>query len=192
MDAVLKWLLAAGVIAVIVEAIITNVVASIRAGAARKRELQGLLRMLYVEIEDNRGTAESLLSAKNPQAGYWTDTVYKNNTWREVRSRLAQLLPNADHLDQLITYYARNENHEKGILKVIEMGSSFSNPDNALAKLMAEQLEQQMDLAIDALEMIKKYIPGTPVGRETVESAKQEVERLQLELDVEKPRHEQE
>jgi|SRR5215217_6108983 hypothetical protein len=192
MDAVLKWLLAAGVIAVIVEAIITNVVASIRAGAASKRELQGLLRMLYVEIEDNRGTAESLLSAKNPQAGYWTDTVYKNNTWREVRSRLAQLLPNADHLDQLITYYARNENHEKGILKVIEMGSSFSNPDNALAKLMAEQLEQQMDLAIDALEMIKKYIPGTPVGRETVESAKQEVERLQLELDVEKPRHEQE
>jgi hypothetical protein len=192
MDAVLKWLLAAGVIAVIVEAIITNVVASIRAGAASKRELQGLLRMLYVEIEDNRGTAESLLSAKNTQAGYWTDTVYKNNTWREVRSRLAQLLPNADHLDQLITYYARNENHEKGILKVIEMGSSFSNPDNALAKLMAEQLEQQMDLAIDALEMIKKYIPGTPVGRETVESAKQEVERLQLELDVEKPRHEQE
>jgi len=192
MDAVLKWLLAAGVIAVIVEAIITNVVASIRAGAASKRELQGLLRMLYVEIEDNRGTAESLLSAKNPQAGYWTDTVYKNNTWREVRSRLAQLLPNADHLDQLITYYARNENHEKGILKAIEMGSSFSNPDNALAKLMAEQLEQQMDLAIDALEMIKKYIPGTPVGRETVESAKQEVERLQLELDVEKPRHEQE
>jgi hypothetical protein len=92
----------------------------------------------------------------------------------------------------LTTYYARNESHEKGILRVIEMGSSFNNPDNALAKLMAELLEQQMDLAVDALEMIKKYIPGTSVGRETVKNADQELERLQRELDSERDRREQE
>jgi hypothetical protein len=192
MDAVLKGLLAAGVLAVIVEAIITNVVASVHGFRARQRELKGLLRMLYVEIETNRGEAELLLSAENPQAGYWTNTVYKNDTWKEVRSRLAQLLPDAGHFDHLTTYYARNESHEKGILRVIEMGSSLYDPDNALAKLMAAQTEQQMDLAIAALEMIKKYIPGTPVRRETVGDAAQEIERLQRELDSERDRREQE
>jgi hypothetical protein len=77
MDAVLKGLLAAGVLAVIIEAIITNVVASVHGFRARQRELKGLLRMLYVEIETNRGEAELLLSAENPQAGYWTNTVSK-------------------------------------------------------------------------------------------------------------------
>ena len=133
-----------------------------------------------------------LLSAENPQVGYWTNTVYKDDTWKEVRSGLAQLLPDADHFDHLTTYYARNESHEKGILRVIEMGSSLYDPDNALAKLMAAQTEQQMDLAIAALEMIKKYIPGTPVGRETVGDAAQEIERLQRELDSERDRREQE
>jgi hypothetical protein len=192
MDALLKLLLAAGVIAVILDAIITNVVASVRENRAHQRELKGLLRMLYVEIEANRGEAELLLSAENPQEGYWTNTVYKDDTWKEVRSRLAQLLPDADHFDQLIVYYARNESQEKGILRVIEIGSSFKNPDNAFAKLNAELLEQQMDLAVDALEMIKKYIPGTPVGRETVENANQEIKRLQRELDSERDRREQE
>jgi hypothetical protein len=46
MDAVLKGLLAAGVIAVIIEAIITNVVAGVHGFRARQRELKGLLRML--------------------------------------------------------------------------------------------------------------------------------------------------
>jgi|SRR5215208_1743948 len=192
MDAVLKGLLAAGVIAVIVEAIITNVAASVRGYRARQRELKGLLRMLYVEIETNRGEAELLLSAENPQAGYWTNTVYKDDTWKEVRSRLAQLLPDADHFDHLTAYYARNDAHEKGILRVIEMGSSLHNPDNAFAKLMAALTEQQMDLAIEALEMIKKYISGTPVGRETVEDAAQEIARLQRELDSERDGRKQE
>jgi hypothetical protein len=189
---VLKWLLAAGVFGVILDAIITNVVASAREKAARQRELQGLLRMLYVEIEDNRGTAELLLDAKKPGPGYWTETVYKDDTWKEVRSRLAQLLPDADHFNHLIAYYARNEHHEKAILKVIVMGSSFNDPDNVLARLMAGLLGQQMDLAAAALEMIREYIPDTPVGRETFENAEQEVERLQRELDAERNRREQE
>jgi hypothetical protein len=69
---VLNVLLAAGVLSVILDAIITNVVTSVRASSAQKRELQGLLRRLYVEIELNRDEAELLLSAKNPKAGPWT------------------------------------------------------------------------------------------------------------------------
>ena len=160
-----------------------------RAEAKREaRELQGLLRMLYVEIEKNRGEAELLLNAEHPQAGYWTDTVYKDATWKEVRSRLAQLLPDADHFDHLTAYYARSESHEKGILKVIEMGSSLYDPRNVFAKLMTELTEQQIDLAVNALEIIKEYIGDAPVGRESVENAAQEIERLQRELDAERDR----
>ncbi len=71
---------------------------------------------------------------------------------------------------------------------MIEMGSSFRNPDNAMAKLLANLLSQQIDLAVDALEMIKGYIGDPPVGRESVEKAKQEMERLQRELDEETER----
>jgi hypothetical protein len=45
MNSILNVLLTAGVISIIADAIIT----SVRAAAARKRELKGLLRMLYVE-----------------------------------------------------------------------------------------------------------------------------------------------
>jgi hypothetical protein len=65
---VLNVLLAAGIFGVILDAIITGY----RERHAREREMLGLLRMLYVEIEVNRGQAELLLSAKNPKAGPWT------------------------------------------------------------------------------------------------------------------------
>jgi hypothetical protein len=188
MDSVLNVLLAAGVIGVILNAIIT----SVRARNARKRELLGLLRMLYLEIEFNRGETELLLRAKNPRSGPWTDTVYKDDTWKEVRSRLAQLMPDADHFDQLTAYYARNDAHERGIFKVIGRGSSFRNPDNVQAKLMAKLLGQQMGLAVAALEMIKGYIGDAPVGRESVENADRELERLQRELDAGEEQREQE
>ncbi len=184
MDRVLNVLLTAGVLSVILNAIITSVLAR----SARKKELLGLLRMLYVEIEVNRGEAELLLSAKNPKAGPWTDAIYEGDTWKEVRSRLSQLMPEADHFNQLVAYYARNDAQERGILRVIEMGSSFRNPDNAMAKLLANLLSQQIDRAVDALEMIKGYIGDPPVGRESVEKAKQEMERLQRELDEETER----
>jgi hypothetical protein len=181
-DSVLNVLLTAGVISVITDAIIT----SVRARNARKKELLGHLRMLYVEIETNRGEAELLLSAKDPKAGPWTGTIYESDTWKEVRSRLSQLMPDADHFNQLVAYYARNNAQERGILRVIEMGSSFRNPGNAFAKLMANLQGEQMSLADDALEMIKGYIGDPPVGRESVEDAEQEMERLQRELDAEK------
>jgi len=142
--------------------------------------------MLYVEIETNRGEAELLLSAPNPNAGPWTGTVYKDDTWKEVRSRLSQLLPDADHFNQLVAYYARNEAQERGIFKAIERGSSFRNPGDAQAKLMANLQEEQMGLAVAALDMIQGYIGDPPVGRESVEDAKREMERLQRELDAEK------
>src|SRR5215204_1726812 len=84
--------------------------------------------MLYVEIEDNRGTAELLLGAKRVP-GYWSETIYKDEAWKEVRGRLAQLLPDAEHFNNLNAYYARNANHQKPILDVIKMGSSFHTPD---------------------------------------------------------------
>jgi hypothetical protein len=155
------------------------------------RELQGLLRMLYVEIEENKGTAELLLGVEKLKPGYWTDTVYKDDTWKEVRARLAQLLPDADHFNQMTAYYARNENHEKGILRVIEIGSSLYDPDNALAKLMRDETMTQIALAVDALEMVKEYIGDAPVDRESLENAAQEMERLQRELDAERYGREQ-
>jgi hypothetical protein len=186
--------LTAGVGSVILGAIITGV----SAWNARKRELLGLLRLLYVEIETNRGEAELLLKAKNLKAGpwtdtvykddTWTDTVYKDDTWKEVRSRLSQLLPDTDHFHQLVAYYARNDAQERGIFLAIKRGSSFSSPGDAQAKLMSEQLEKQMGLAVDALDMIQGYIGDPPVGRESVEDARQELERLQRELDAEKDR----
>jgi hypothetical protein len=176
--------LTAGVGSVILGAIITGV----SAWNARKRELLGLLRLLYVEIETNRGEAELLLKAKNLKAGPWTDTVYKDDTWKEVRSRLSQLLPDTDHFHQLVAYYARNDAQERGIFLAIKRGSSFSSPGDAQAKLMSEQLEKQMGLAVDALDMIQGYIGDPPVGRESVEDARQELEGLQRELDVEKDR----
>jgi hypothetical protein len=176
--------LTAGVGSVILGAIITGV----SAWNARKRELLGLLRLLYVEIETNRGEAELLLKAKNLKAGPWTDTVYKDDTWKEVRSRLSQLLPDTDHFHQLVAYYARNDAQERGIFLAIKRGSSFSSPGDAQAKLMSEQLEKQMGLAVDALDMIQGYIGDPPVGRESVEDARQELERLQRELDAEKDR----
>jgi hypothetical protein len=176
--------LTAGVGSVILGAIITGV----SAWNARKRELLGLLRLLYVEIETNRGEAELLLKAKNLKAGPWTDTVYKDDTWKEVRSRLSQLMPDAGHFDQLTAYYARNDAQERGIFLAIKRGSSFSSPGDAQAKLMSEQLEKQMGLAVDALDMIQGYIGDPPVGRESVEDARQELERLQRELDAEKDR----
>jgi hypothetical protein len=188
MDAVLSVLLAAGVLSVILDAIITNVATSVRARNARRRELLGLLRMLYVEIETNRGETELLLFAPNLKAGPWTGTVYKDDTWKEVRSRLAQLMPDPGHFNQLTAYYARNDAQERGIFKAIEMGSSFRNPDNAQAIKMAELLEEQMGLAVAALEMIKGYIGDPPVSRESVEDAKREMERVQRELDAEKDR----
>ena len=180
MDGVLNVLLTAGVLSVITDAIIT----SVRARNARKKELLGLLRMLYVEIEVNRGEAELLLSAKNPKAGPWTGTIYEGDTWKELRSRLSQLLPDADHFDQLVAYYSRNNAQEGAILSVIERGASFRNPGDAQAKLMANLLREQEGFAVDVLEMIKGYIGDPPVGRESVEKAQQEMERLQRELDA--------
>ena len=195
---VINGLLTAGVGSVILGAIITGV----SAWNARKRELLGLLRLLYVEIETNRGEAELLLKAKNLKAGPWTDTVYKDDTWnntaykddtwKEVRSRLSQLLPEADHFNQLVIYYARNDAQERGIFQVIERGSSFRSPGDAQAKLMSELLEQQEGHAVDALEMIKGYIGDPPIGRESVEDARRELERLQRELDAEEERRGQE
>jgi hypothetical protein len=130
-----------------------------RAEAKRAtRELRGFLRMLYVEIETNRGEAELLLFAPNPRAGPWSDTAFKNDTWKEVRPRLAQVMPDADHFNQLVVYYVRNDSQERGIFRVIEMGSSFRNPDNAMASLMANLLRQQMDLAVEVLEAVMNSI----------------------------------
>jgi hypothetical protein len=53
---------------------------------------------------------------------------------------------------------------------------------------MAELLGEQMGLAVDALEMIKGYIEDPPVGRESVEDAEREMQRLQREQDAEKDR----
>ena len=181
MNSLLNVLLTAGVLSVILNAIIISVLAR----NARKKELQGLLRMLYVEIEVNRGQAELLLSAKNPKAGPWTDTIYEGDTWKEVRSRLAQLMPDADHFNQLVAYYTRNNAQEEAILSVIERGASFHNPGDAQVKLIANLLREQEGLAVDVLEMIKGYIGDPPVARESVEKAHQEMERLQRELDEE-------
>jgi hypothetical protein len=186
--------LTAGVGSVILAAIITGV----SAWNARKRELLGLLRLLYVEIETNRGEAELLLKAKNLKAGPWTDTVYKDDTWnntvykydtwKEVRSRLSQLLPDTDHFHQLVAYYARNDAQERGIFHTIVRGASFSSPGDPQAKLMSELLEKQEGLAVDALDMILEYIVDPPIGRESVEDAKRKMEQLQRELDAEKDR----
>src|SRR5688572_21771364 len=97
-------------------------------------------------------------------------------------------MPDADHFNQLVVYYVRNDSQERGIFRVIEMGSSFRNPDNAMASLMANLLRQQMNLAVEVLEMVQGYIGDPPVGRESVEDAKREVERLQRELDTERDR----
>ena len=108
MNSVLNVLLTAGVLSVILNAIVTSVLAR----NARKKELQGLLRMLYVEIEVNKGEAAVLLDAPNLQAGWWTDNVYKDDTWKEVRSRLSQLLPDEDNFNLLVAYYANNAPNE--------------------------------------------------------------------------------
>jgi hypothetical protein len=181
---VLNVLLAAGIFGVILDAIVT----SYRERNARKREMLGLLRMLYVEIEVNRGEAVVLLDAPNPQAGWWTDNVYKDDTWKEVRSRLSQLLPDEDNFNRLVAYYANNAPNEKGIFKVIERGTSLSAPGDAFARLMAEKPREQRDLAADILDMIQGYIGDPPIGRESVEDAKREVERHQRELDAERDR----
>jgi hypothetical protein len=181
---VLNVLLAAGIFGVILNAIIT----SYRERNARKREMLGLLRMLYVEIEVNRGEAAVLLDAPNPQAGWWTDNVYKDDTWKEVRSRLSQLLPDEDNFNRLVVYYANNAPNEKGIFKVIERGTSLSAPGGAFARLMAEKTREQRDLAVDILDMIQGYLGDPPIGRESVEDAKREVERHQRELDAERDR----
>jgi hypothetical protein len=181
---VLNVLLAAGITGVVLNAIIT----SVRERNARKRELLGLLRMLYVEIEVNRGEAELLLNAPNPNAGWWTDNVYKDDTWKEVRSRLSQLFPDEDNFKRLVAYYANNAPNEKGIFKVIERGTSLSAPGDAFARLMAEKTREQRDLAVDILDMIQGYIGDPPIGRESVEDAKREVERHQRELDAERDR----
>jgi hypothetical protein len=182
---VLNLLLAAGIFGVILDAIIT----SYRERNARKREMLGLLRMLYVEIEVNRGEAAVLLDEPNLQAGWWTDNVYKDDTWKEVRSRLSQLLPDEENFNRLVAYYANNAPNEKGILKMIGSGrsASLSAPGDAFARIMAEKTREQMDLAVDILDnMILGYIGDPPIGRESVEDAKREVERRQRELDAEK------
>jgi hypothetical protein len=161
-----------------------------RAEAKREaRELQGLLRMLYVEIEVNRGEAAVLLDAPL-QAGWWTDNVYKDDTWKEVRSRLSQLLPDEDNFNLLVAYYANNAPNEKGIFKMIESGrsTSLSAPGDAFAMVMAEKTREQRDLAVDILDMIRGYIGDPPIGRESVEDAKREVERHQRKLDAERDR----
>jgi hypothetical protein len=186
---VLNVLLAAGITGVVLNAIIT----SVRERNARKRELLGLLRMLYVEIEVNRGEATVLLDAPNLQAGWWTDNVYKDDTWKEVRSRLSQLLPDEDNFNLLVAYYANNAPNEKGIFKMIESGrsTSLSAPGDAFARLMAEKTREQRDLAVDILDTIHGYIGDPPIGRESVEDAKRQVERHQRELDAERdPRKE--
>jgi hypothetical protein len=162
-----------------------------RAEAKREaRELQGLLRMLYVEIEVNRGEAELLLNAPNLNVGWWTHNVYKDDTWKEVRSRLSQLLPDEDNFNRLVGYYANNAPNEKGIFKVIESGrsTSLSAPSDAFASVIAEKTRQQMDLAVDILDMIQGYIGDPPIGRESVEDARPQVERHQRELDAERDR----
>ena len=186
MDGVLNVLLTAGVLSVILNAIITSVLAR----NARKKELLGLLRMLYVEIEVNRGEAELLLNAPNLQTGWWTDNVYKDDTWKEVRSRLSQLLPDEDNFNLLVAYYANNAPNEKGIFKMIESGrsTSLAAPGDAFANLMAEKTREQRDLAVDILDMIQGYIGDPPIGRESVEDARREVERHQRELDAERDR----
>jgi hypothetical protein len=162
-----------------------------RAEAKREtRELQGLLRMLYVEIEVNRGEAELLLNAPNLNVGWWTDNVYKDDTWKEVRSRLSQLLLDEDNFNRLVDYYANNAPNEKGIVKMIESGrsTSLAAPGDAFARVMAEKTRGQRDLAVDILDMIQGYIGDPPIGRESVEDAKREVERHQRELDAERDR----
>lgn len=162
-----------------------------RAEAKREaREMLGLLRMLYVEIEVNRGEAELLLFAPNLQTGWWTDNVYKDDTWKEVRSRLSQLLPDEDIFNQLVDYYANNAPNEKGIFKMIESGrsTSLSAPGDAFASVMAKKTRGQMDLAVDLLDTIQEYIGDPPIGRESVEDAEREIERLQRELDAERDR----
>jgi hypothetical protein len=118
-------------------------------------------QITQIVVETNRGEAELLLFAPNPNVGLWTGIVHKDDTWKEVHSRLTQLMSNRDHFNQLVAFYVRNDAQERGIFKVIETGSSFRNPDNVLAKLMAEKLEEQKDLAVAALEMMKGYIGET-------------------------------
>jgi hypothetical protein len=69
---------------------------------------------------------------------------------------------------------------------VAETGLSFRDPNNAGAKRIAQVIEEQIDLAVEVLEMIKGYIGDPPLGRESFEEVEREMERLQRELDAEK------
>jgi endonuclease/exonuclease/phosphatase (EEP) superfamily protein YafD len=183
METLLNVLLTAGVLSVIADAIIT----SVRASSTRNRELKGLLRMLYMEVDSNRRRAEWLLELDQEQLKYeyesapQSKTIFEDDLWKEARVRLAQLLPNAEHFNKLNSFYANNATHQESILNAIKMGFSFKEPENVLAATLKTMLEQQADYGAEAVRIISQYIGEYPFSKLSYEESQREAERINME-----------
>ena len=121
MGHLLDALLAAGVLSVVVQAIITNR----RAAVERERELRGLLRLLLVEIEANDRTMQVMLRGESPGA---SEQGFEDEVWKDVRVRVAQLLRDEHDSHHLNLYYRNNANFGDLAFELAELGYDVSEP----------------------------------------------------------------
>jgi hypothetical protein len=74
----------------------------------RRRELNGLLRLLGTELDYNDGTLDKIHDEMVQMAGWYPiRPLARADTWEQVRTRIAELLPSDEKLQELTDYYLR-------------------------------------------------------------------------------------
>jgi hypothetical protein len=126
----------------------------------RRRELQGLLRILDTEIAAN----ERLLRIFEERPAWITrapDHSLQSRAWEDARVRLAHLLKNHKQFDDIARYYANIQAVEG--YRLLDTGAEASDEEHRQQRVN-QQLRLLLELSDVARTHIRKHVPDAPVG----------------------------
>lgn len=129
----------------------------------RKRELQGLLRILDIEIAAN----ERLLRIFDEHPAWITqapDHSLQSRAWEDARVRLAQLLKNRKQFDDIARYYGNIQAVEG--YRLLDTGAEASDEEHRQQRVK-QQLRLLLELGDVARGHIRKHVPDVLVGTAT-------------------------
>lgn len=125
----------------------------------RKRELEGLLRILDVEIAAN----ERLLQIFEDHPAWITqapDHSLQSRAWEDARVRLAHLLKNRRQFADIARYYGNIQAVED--YRLLDTGTEVSEEHRQ--RRVKQQLRILLELSDVAKGHIRKHVPDTLVG----------------------------
>ncbi len=169
MNTVLQFLLGAGIFGVLV----TQIATSVRAWLARRRERNGLLRILYTEVgthqsgiemmaflfgQAEQGNQKALNDIRNAIPSYFESVEHQ--TWQDTRLVLAQALSSKE--------FASLANYYQGLIGAKGLVASGFGSDETY-KTVLFLVNRLYELSQEVEQIIHAYVPDIEKPRLTEE-----------------------